>query len=323
MATQDQLKQLESFLAEQQKKIHQLEASINVSNGNRGGSQAKPPKPDIFDGRSVKLIDQWMFEMEQYLRITGTPVDQWVNIGSAYLRGAAAAWWRKLYQESPSTVTWSVFKSSIMLRFRPLEASKTARAALDVLRQSRSVSEYCDAFFRQSQLIDSPSEAELLHCFIRGLKPSIAREVDMFQPKNLQDAMSMATRSDLRYQMFSGPSSRSGSPPSFQRESSAYGRTSTQLSSSGSAPMELGSIDSKEDLNDHVDGENKESPQLLNTNTGYSGNRNRDRNGLSREDYDRLSKERRCFRCRQRGHMARNCSQSALKNNNGTSRSLN
>jgi hypothetical protein len=331
MADQDQLlQQLQGVIAGQQQRIAQLETSINNINVNNGLSLSggssrdhsvslvKPPKPDTFDGRTQKSIDQWLFEIEQYFIITRAPSSDWVTIAAAFLRGSAATWWRSAYQKAQVSniiITWESFKAALIQRFRPIEASKTARTALDALRQTRSVSEYCDTFLRYVQLIDNITDAEQIHRFISGLKPSIAREVDMFDPKTLENAMSVASRADLRSKLYGNNNnstntnqyrSFNNAPRSMNQERRTFGG-----GVSSGVPMELGKI---EDNKEVELGESTEINALSSYgNRSNTGNRN---NGLSREEYDRLSKERRCFRCRQVGHMARNCTNNSVRGPN-------
>ena len=303
------MQQLQNVIVEQQQRLAHLErAMVSSATAPRvATSMAKPPKPDMFDGRSLKSIDQWLFVMEQYFTITSTGNDLWVNICSSYLRGSAATWWRKFYQDAEKNkqeITWTSFKTSLLQRFKPIEAPKTARTALDSLKQTRSVSEYCDVFLRLIQLIDDMSSAEQLHCFIRGLRANVGREVDMFQPKTLEDAMSIATRADLRFKTFSTPSRDFSS---FNRSSGERRNFNHALSSQSSAvPMELGVM---EDVLSSM--ENAE------VNAAFApGNQRRMTNDLNRDEYDRLSREKKCFRCRMVGHYARNCTNRSVSNGN-------
>jgi hypothetical protein len=299
---QEMIQQLQNALLGQQQRITQLEQMMV----NRSIGQAKPPKPDTFDGRSLKSIEQWLFEIEQYLQLTHTGAEHWVNICSSYLRGSAATWWRKCYQDAKTLnkeISWNSFKQSLLQRFRPIEASKTARSILDTLRQTGSVSGYCDAFLRQIQLIDDTSVAEQIHCFTRGLKPVIAREVDMFQPKTLEEAMAIATRADLRSKLY-GNQSREF--PSFTRSTNMQRNVITSGAST-SVPMELGVIEDNNE--DHGD-------MQVNVAMSNSAGKFYGRTGnLNREQYDRLSRERRCFRCGQTGHLARNCTAKSSMSN--------
>ena len=271
----------------------------------------KPVKPNTFHGNNRATVDAWTFEMEQYFVVTGMEEKDKVPFAGAFLRDMASLWWRSVCQSREVTaipLNWQDFKQLLTKRFQPVAATKTARAILASLKQNKSVAEYCNIFFRQMQLIDDMNPADQIERFVRGLKPPIANEVDMHDPKNLDEAMNLAQRAEIRrnnyyrpFQFKGNNQQHQGNPFSSNRFTSSY---------SGSTPMELGNTELEQD---------QESSLLLESiEDGYVNSINDSRiskNGgikfrvpsLSKQEYDQLSKEGRCFKCRKPGHLARNC----------------
>lgn len=130
--------------------------------------------------------------------------------------------------------------------------------------------------------------------------------------------MNAAQREELRQATLA-----SRGHPVFARQWTAYTRpnytTSTVSGTTGynqSEPMDLSAIDLDDDVDRlyHEVDQGSTLDQLyalqFNNRRGSSsmGRTNtRAVPGLSREDYDRLSRERKCFNCQEEGHLARNC----------------
>ncbi len=281
---QNQLKQLQDKVSE-----------LSNNGASFAGEKIRAPKPDFFEGKSSHAADLWMFQMEQYLFVTSTPVGDHVRVISSYLRGAALVWWRRFYTERGAWMSAVEFKAEFLNHFMPIEAAESARSHLDSLRQTRSVEEYIEIFMRQAQLIPNAQEGELIHSFIRGLKKDIISGVALLRPKSLHEAMNLATRSDMVNRMFGGSSSSSSSSfSSFNSHASSFSpyrmESPSAVSSYSYTPMELGLLENDTSLWKDTQTSVMEKDRLF-----------------SREEYDRLRRERRCFKCKVVGHMAREC----------------
>jgi len=135
--------------------------------------------------------------------------------------------------------------------------------------------------------------------FQRGLKPHIAREVDLRDPTTLMEAMNYAIRADARSHLFY----RAGSLSSNQ----------SRFVGSRPIPMEVDNVnmeppsDEKDDVPMAVNATFAQRPP-----DGRSPNNKRV--GISISDRERCVKENRCFNCKQTGHIRRNCTKSYSKN---------
>jgi hypothetical protein len=154
--------------------------------------------------------------------------------------------------------------------------------------------------------------ADQIDRFLHGLRPHIANEVDMHDPKTLEEAMNLAQRAEIRRSNYQRPfqqrfiNQQQGNP--FSSYSNRFNSNSS--SNNGATPMELGNTEVVEqnDVRNNLDQEWEQAK----LNYIYDGKKNvtfkRRGPELSKEEYDQLSKEGKCFKCRRKGHMARNCS---------------
>jgi len=289
----------------------------------------KPLKPSIFTGGAGANAEQWLLEMERYFQAADSPQSGRVLFASTFLKESASAWFNSLWIEAEREVgiqsfTWPEFKERFRARFRPLAASRTARSILRALKQKYRVASYTDAFLKQMQLIPDMSMADQVDWYINGLQDRIAEEVDREDPKTLVEAMNLAQRVETRLasrrgQSHSGRPYTSGNPMSYRRT------TEERYRSGGSEAAAAAAADDRMDLSTmeldpHTeDGEDGEIVQVMQQHGpgGRGGSRrfmagNRVSN-LSREEFDRLSREGKCFQCRQPGHLARNCPKSFAK----------
>jgi len=310
-------------------------------------SMVKVAAPGNFTGAQNINVDTWLFEMNQYLTVCGVLTDeQRIAVASSYLKEAALQWWLgrcRLPNIPPRD--WLSFVAALKERFQPLAASRTARAQLRGLRQAgMTVAEYSYKFNNLIQLITDMSEADQVELFVYGLRNAIAREVDMSDPKTLQDAMTRAQRVELildnrrTYNPRSHFSSNYSNPSG--QSSSGYSHSSSSSGSSAGAPMELGNVntDTSRDLEFKDEGaemeaeyqrylqegeeyepsyqredseaqgaeESAEDSEMLQAMQQRAGGRAQ---SISREEFARCMRERLCLRCKKPGHMARNCPQ--------------
>lgn len=166
---------------------------------------SKPPKPSNFHGTGNQLKDQrvdlWLFEMEQYCDAVKMPISARVDFAASFLRHAAATWWRAHIEgvkkgRFPKCSDWTEFSNSLKLQFKPVNFQKIARDKLFNLRQTKSVVHYIYEFHALCLDIDDISDGEKLDKFKRGLKWDVQQEVELKDPKSLDEAMQIAQRID-------------------------------------------------------------------------------------------------------------------------------
>lgn len=287
-------------------------------------SSIKAMAPSSFNGSMGMNPEQWLQEMERYLCVTGVDDNSKVLLASTYLKGGASVWFNTL-DRALQQGDWKSFCVAFRQRFSPLDAARVARATLRKLRQRRNVSEYSTAFLRQIELIPDMSIADQLEYYINGLHSRLADAVDRSQPATLHAAMNTAQREELRQ------ATRHFHGPTLPRIQYYQPRPTYQTSSyQDSDSMDLSMLDQEIDQMYEEQPEDSSKPsegQLyalpMGRSNGSSIVRNRHNSfrqgstsrtnsrgvpGLTREEFDRLSRENRCFACKQPGHLARNCS---------------
>ena len=277
-------------------------------------SKLKPSKPEAFSGAPREPVDLWLFQIDQWLTAGGVTADhERIVLATGLLRNSALLWWRSIYGRPDTPITWQAFMESITAAFQPINPTESARDRLANLRQTGPVRTYASIF--RAIILDIPTitEDEKKDRFIRGLKPSLMREVRVRAPPTFEEAVTMSVRLDaIGWHAMSRP-----------------GGSTTN----GPVPMELG-------LTRHVTSANpngsaaaiRSSPTANAVNSEWArpsyrdvttGNINvvRSRpspsNTSSRPlpprskltDRDRADLRRRgmCFKCRKAGHIAREC----------------
>lgn len=313
MQLQQQIQTLQQQQSYQQELTKQtVEASVNsmankVSNASLSrAALAKIAKPSTFHGNLKSNIELWLFEMKSYLENCNVPIDQRVLFVGSYLKDNAALWFKYEVEKAAAEgmhLTWEALELKLLQRFRPIESGKTARVALASLKQQGSVQHYCNIFQQYVTLTTDMAEMDKIFAFQRGLKPYIAREVDMKEPQTLAEAMNYAIRADARNNLL------------FKNRSFRPFQHSTQWNSQ-SAPMEVDNlemVDEQQNIN-----ESKEAIIPLNAMYGEPKGRtssgDRKRVDINAADRERCIKERRCFNCKQMGHNNRGCQNPFSKN---------
>lgn len=129
----------------------------------------------------------WLQQCEKFFEMTGTPMEQWVNLASGHLLGRAGKWFRNLgipwYY-----LSWPQFYLMVSDRFTEANAHEAVEQLQNV-RQTGTVMQYIDKFEDSVSLVkrDHPylTEAYILSCFIGGLRADIKHDVCGQKPQNL------------------------------------------------------------------------------------------------------------------------------------------
>lgn len=313
-------------------------------------SSPLPPKvkicqPTHFTGAVNRSAETWLFEMNKYLLLCQVKdEEQRVAIASSYLKDSALTWWRSRNNQLNPPSDWLSFTAALKHRFQPLEASLTARTRLYTLKQGThdSLVDHNAKFENLTQLIDDMSEADQIYIYLRSIRLAIAKEIDTKVFKSLNEAMSLAVRTDtlLNNRHYSNYASPIYEPRPVTTISTTTTNTSDTPSTSTATAMELGNLNtstshSSQEPEEQYDEEDKEVEyqRFLQEGDNYqpsfdiwnsveqqdipeaeieqlqaiqrrSFSRVPD---ISREEFDRCMRERLCLRCKKPSHIARDC----------------
>jgi Ty3 transposon capsid-like protein len=235
----------------------------------------KSAKPETYHGvREAPSMtpDTWLFQMKQYIELQQHNPDYSVRFAATFLQGNALLWWRSLGSNIPTT--WDTFSVALSQEFQPIDATRTARNQLANLFQTHSVTEYTAAFRTLALSIPDLSPAETLHRYIFHLKPKTRLEVEIRNPMTLEEATHIANLYDTI--TFANKNSYQVNTTHLQAN-----RTPTlHQTSSTTTAMDLSAVASLV---------TRRLPKL------------------TPAEYDHLKATGGCFRCRQKGHLAQNC----------------
>jgi len=180
--------------------------------------------------------------------------------------------------------SWDVFVEKIKKQFQPINPVKIARDRLANLRQRTSVQEYTQRFYAITLDIPNITEEECIDKYVRGLKPRVAKEIELRGLNVLEDIVVAAQRYDsIDFRM----SLRDRA--SLHHYGSKSGTSGYHKHSSNSGPMDIDSImpsSSSDFKKRHHSGPPKK---------------------LTEEDKTIMRKEGRCYYCRKTGHLALTC----------------
>ena len=295
----------------------------------------KPMQPSSFHGATGGNPEQWLVELERYFTVVGLGEadPRRALLASTYLKDAASGWYISAVKEPDfgASPPWQLFKERFLTRFRPLAASRMARAAIRNLKHRYKVAGYSQEFQKQMQLIPDMSVADQIEFYICGLQAHLAQEVDREQPKSLAEAMEVAQRIELLTSTRRATNPFGRTVPYF-RSSTGY---SSQTGGDQGDRMDLSAVRGGGDEGDFYY-ENELEEQYRLSAMSYRGGRGRERGragpggffrgsgpnrgnkhsapGMSREEFDKLMKEGKCFKCKETGHLARNCPKSNSTN---------
>ena len=152
-------------------------------------------EPKGFDGtRSAKELENFLWDMEQFLRAAQVADEEKVFITGMYLMGDAKLWWKTRLEgdaESgrPQISTWETLKRELKEQFLPTNAAWLAWESLQRLKQTGTVRDYVKEFSSLMMDIKNMSEEDKLFNFVSGLQAWAQTELRMQGVKDLPAAM--------------------------------------------------------------------------------------------------------------------------------------
>lgn len=168
--------------------------------GSSSNTFPPPGDPSVFPPpRLLKLeiplfsgdnVQGWVFQMERFFTYHRTPPDQKMTIAAFYMTGIALQWFQWMHSTSQLS-SWEVFTHQLDLRFGPSKFINH-EAQLYKLKQTSTVEAYLADFENVSTHVTGLSHANMLNCFISGLRDDIQRELSILKPYTLHEAMGLA-----------------------------------------------------------------------------------------------------------------------------------
>jgi hypothetical protein len=340
---QQQISQLTAALPSQpSSSFSSFAPSASVPPSSLFQFKCEPLKPNAFTpGRGVSL-DAWLSQMTRYFEASQRPESTWLSIAATYLGAEEGVWWDKV---KDSIADWSQFKAALQERHQPLTQAQLVRTRLEGVRQRGTVLAYCTTFLAVVQHAQDMSEPEQLHAFTRGLHPKLRERLEQSdkQITTVRDAMKFVQLVEERRRQYSAYpqqqfSGYSGGPrPYYSQSARSYGGGSSAGDSTSSAPMDMSvshmqSMDSEEAAYAALWDDQPQASaaaaaasvdtaavvsQVLNALQSHGPSFRRGgfrKDGpaqrgpqLSEAERNKLFEERKCFRCKEVGHVSRFC----------------
>jgi Retrotransposon gag protein/Zinc knuckle len=300
----EQQAQLLSTIKNQHERIGQLENLIQdvLQNQPSTSYKLKPPKPETFSGHQV---DTFIFAIEKAFDYHQTLEQQRVSTAVMYFRDAALRWYKSIelkYKDTDQLQQWNQFKLLVTSHFKANNTESIIRNKLNALQQKYSVSSYNDQFNGLIVELVQMDEGSKIDAYCRGLKKQILIQVKISRPATLEAAQSTALEMDNIMNQADGIKSYNNNSlvnnrRHYNSNSSSNNQqhsNSNSNSSYNSVPMDIGNVESELD-------------ELSYVNSNSNNNNNYYNNRLNDHERQELFRDRKCFKCKRVGHIARNC----------------
>lgn len=314
---------------------------------DRGGSAKFLSLAPKFTGQANLPVEEWLDDVEKQQRYFHIPEGEKVESAVMLLKGHAAHWWSTLAGKGEATDVWAEFASKLKEMFQPISSVDKARTALDnCVQGSRSVQWYTDQFNRWMAFLPRMDPDDQKHRYITNLNPTIQKEVLKAKAKNLQEAIHAAVTAEAygslartkvggyypAPRLYGGGSSSAANAPMElsnlnQEEEHALGdataTSATSLQGGSCAPSQLEALQEMRAMMDEIRAHQRvqQSVNAMFQRGGNGGSAGVGKStkanhvpGVSKADYERCRREGLCLKCKQPGHVARECPQQAPPN---------
>jgi hypothetical protein len=268
-----------------------------------------------------------------------------VRTAARYLKDAAADWWH--HEDKAGVVSWALFVQRLHGRFRPMQQAEFARTRLKNIRQTGGVSAYCNLVQKEMAPVKNMQVDEQLFWFKEGLDPRIKAEIIKRDPKTLHGAMDDAVKIEAYLGLARGLSGSlaprhgagwgnhagrqtmgqpNGPVPmevSMMQEEVGYdpygypahtmqmvpgGPSSTPAATASAFDAMVARMENMEKMMvASMQGRGQGGSSNGSSSSGSRRNPTDRVPGLEPGEVDRLRREGKCFRCKQKGHMKRDC----------------
>ena len=227
-----------------------------------------PVRPNCFNGNPRKF-KEWCFSVELALRSRNIEKGpREVELVSSLLEGNALLWLIACQESSTVFNSWTDLRSALARTFGPLQSEEEDRLDLLSLRQETSLNEYITDFTRLSLSVTGLDEHSRAILFVKGLTPAVQAEALREHPRTLSDAFT-AARVATRQLTISVPAQKQPTSEDVWKPSGSR------------SPFSKGSPSSV-----------RKSPLRTKLDDNLRG---------------KLMREGKCFKCRDFGHLSKNC----------------
>jgi hypothetical protein len=271
---------------------------------------SKLPTFSAIRKKDQTTLYDWQFAFLNYCDAAGlnTQTDAAKCIVAASLSFApdVSRWYRTEYLPSikPDPVTWDFFIQSITDKYEPVPVGFTARTALKSVRQSGTIEEYNAAFSEVVSLIPDMAEADKVDKYIEGLKQGLRLKVAGTLTRTLLESMTVAVQLEAAWANV--PRDNRAAPPfvRYHNRHVAAPATPARSSEATQSPpaQHLGRMSVADE--DDNDDEKKHAPShslaAMQPTRSFPPK-------LTDAMRAELQAQNKCFRCRQVGHIARQC----------------
>lgn len=293
----------------------------NTTTAGSSSSSSSCPKnvkyewPDAFSGiaKQGPTFRHWGYGMTNIMAVRNVSLSDDVDTSGAIreaatrLTDSALEWYNDSWLPLAATMEqvgvkpkWSQFMAHLQAVFEPLPPSFIARTELKSLRQTGGLADYIHQFRLLSSRIPDMAEADRVERFIDGLKPALAAKVTIAMCEDLITATAIAVKLEASYQAL-----QANRPHGARQAFAGRGRQFNLPNAPARpgvapvAPMELGQVATQDDF----DGDDVSTQSLAAIQPHQRSAIPKMTDALKAD----LAAQGKCYRCRQKGHIARNC----------------